>query len=94
MKPNAPRPGKEAGAKAPHRESLSELDYQTAQSRNQRANEAFDYLGARAFEAPVERTSGKSGPASSAGPRRFVDVSRLGDRRDEPARFETKRSRP
>ena len=87
VKPDAPRPAQEAGAKAPQRESLSELDYQTAQSRNQRANEAFDYLGARTFEAPAERSSGKSGPASSTGPRRYVDISRLGNRGDEPARF-------
>jgi hypothetical protein len=83
-KPNAPRAidsAAEASARAPHRQSLSELDYQTAQSRNQRANEAFDYLGARTFEAPVEPSSGKSGPASSTGPRRAVDVARLGNRR-------------
>jgi hypothetical protein len=40
-----------AGAKAPDAAALSELDYQTAQSMNQRANEAFDYLGVGSFEA-------------------------------------------
>jgi hypothetical protein len=46
---NAPA---KAEAKAPDAAALSELEYQTAQSMNQRANEAFDYLGVASFEAP------------------------------------------
>jgi hypothetical protein len=37
-----------------HARALLELDYQTAQSRNQRTNEALDYLGALAPEARPE----------------------------------------
>ncbi len=46
MPGSQPQPAPPAPSK-----SLSELEYQTAQSRNQRANEAFDYLGPQAFEA-------------------------------------------
>ncbi|MDH3212687.1 MAG: VWA domain-containing protein [Myxococcales bacterium] len=93
----APRPTgtpQEAGAGAVNSEALSELEYQTAQSLNQRANEAFDYLGVQDFAAPDAPVGGKSRQAPAAGPMRFVDIGRLVDRRDAPEHFREENAAP
>ena len=60
---------KKARAQGPDDAALSELDYQTHQSLNQRANEAFDYLGRKAPDTRVALDVAKS---RSAAPRRVL----------------------
>ncbi len=60
---------KKARAQGPDHAALSELDYQTHQSLNQRANEAFDYLGRKVPDTPAALDVAKS---RSAAPRRVL----------------------
>jgi hypothetical protein len=72
----------EAGAKAPDLGALSQLDYQTSQSLNQRANEAFGYLGVRSFESPAELEIAKSRPAPRSESRLLATLDTLGEGRE------------
>jgi hypothetical protein len=80
-------PAPEAGAAALSTEALSELDYQMARSRSQRANEAFEYLGLPGREANAESFADKRAPRSIAGPRRYIDFDRLSGERHEVSDF-------
>ena len=61
--PSAPRPAEEVAKNVAPKlaaDALSELAYQQSQSLNQRANEAFGYLGDLAAAAPPEQKVDRS----------------------------------